>query len=80
MRADKVVVPATWLASAVSFTFCIAVSGTFYVAKVNERLARIEAKLGIAATDTPLAITQAHADTLDSKPGFYPQGDHRHED
>lgn len=75
MRIDKVDVPASWLITAISTTFFVAVSGTFYVSRVNTRLERIELKLGIAQVETPLAITQANADTLEPKPVHGPKGD-----
>lgn len=49
---DKTMIPLNMVASMLAVGLGVTATGTFWVAKVNDRLARIESKLGISVLET----------------------------
>lgn len=60
---DKTVIPIGWVISCCTVLVVSAVAGTFWVSSVNDRLSRIEDKLGIPPYRTAVipVIREAHA-------------------
>ncbi len=58
---EKTVVPLGWVLALFSTGIATAAAAAFWVSAVNNRLARIEDKLGISAYDSGVPMRSSHA-------------------
>jgi hypothetical protein len=59
---ERTLVPVGWVLSGMFIVIASVISATFWISTVNNRLGRIEEKLGIKAADANTIMSEARAE------------------